>query len=150
MSKDKSSVKVKVNFKKRPGKFSIVYIILLIFVSIGVGFAFYKYIYKSNIAFLAIPIIILAGIFVNLKGIINIIDLLFNLYEVKSVVCTDVEYKKDEKGNISDKYSKVYFTNHKTGENLIYTFRYKSRFNKGSAYRIVHGKYSKTYAHISR
>lgn len=150
MSKIKEDVSVKIQFKKRPKKNSLVYLVSLIILSVGVSFIFYELIYKSEVAFLAIPIILIAGIFINIRGIINIIDFVFNLYTVTTVVCTDIDYKKDANGNISDKYSKVYFKDHRTGKNTVYTFRYKTKFSKGSAYRIIHGRLSGTYVSINR
>lgn len=150
MAKENNNLRIKVPFKKRPRKSDLFYLILIIIISIAVSFAFYKFIYESKIAFLAIPIILLAGIFINLRGIINLLDIIFNLYTITTVVCTAVEYKKDEHGNISDKYSKVYFKDFKSGKEIIYKFRYRTKFAKGSAYRIIHAKLSKTYAFIDR
>ncbi|MGL4453070.1 MAG: hypothetical protein ACRCTZ_18065 [Sarcina sp.] len=148
-SKNKS-ISVKLPWKKRPIKGSLFYLVVLILIAIGIGYGFYKYLYQSYIAFLAIPVIIIAGIFINLKGIINILDFIFNQYIVTTAVCTKVNYKYDEENKISDKYSQIEFKDYKNNESFTYTFRYRASFNEGTVYRLVRGKLSNTYVSIFR
>ena len=148
--KDVKPINIKLHIKKRPIKKSIGYLVLLIILAVAVGFGFYTYIYKSNVAFLAIPIIIIAGIFLNTKGIINIIDFIFNTYTVTTAVCTEIKYKYDKEENKSDKYSEVYFTDYKTNNILTYKFKYRVNLNEGSVYKITRGRFSNTYVAIFR
>lgn len=140
--------RVKIPIKKRPIKGSIIYLLTVIIISVIIGIAFYNYIYKSPIAFLSIPIVIIAGILVNIKAIVNIIDFIFNLYIVRTVVCTEVKYKYDKSNNISDKYSEVCFKDFRNNKVLKYKFGYRVKFTEGTAYRITHGKLSNTYVSV--
>ena len=148
--KDIKPINIKLHIKKRPVKKSVGYLLLVIILSFVVGFGFYNYIYKSNIAFLAIPIIIIAGIFINAKGIINIVDFIFNTYTITTFVCTEIKYKYDKENNKSDKYSEVYFIDYKTNNRFTYKFNYRVNFNVGSAYRITRGRFSSTYVAVFR
>ncbi|WP_297520622.1 hypothetical protein [uncultured Clostridium sp.] len=143
-------ISVKLPFKKRPIKGSLFYLIAIILLALIVGFGFYKYLYSSYIAFLAIPVIILAGIFINLRGIINILDFILNQYIVTIAVCTNVNYKYDEKKNINEKYSEIEFKDYKNNEIFKYRFRYKANFNKGTVYKITRGRLSNTYVSVLR
>ena len=147
---DSKSIRVKLPFKKRPIKGSLFYLVILILIAVGVGYGFYKYLYQSEIAFLAIPVIIIAGIFLNVRAIINILDFIFNQYIVTTAVCTKVNYKYDEKNKVSDKYSNVEFKDYKNNESFKYTFRYRTNFNEGTVYKLVRGRLSNTYVYIFR
>lgn len=139
------SNKVSVPIKKRPIKSSAIYLLSIIILGVVVSFALYEFLYKSYTAFLTIPIIIIGGIFLNGKSIINIIDYIFNLYEITVAVCTSVEYKTTKENDISDKYSLVYFTDFKNNKVIKIKFNYKVKFNEGNVYKITLGKLSKTY-----
>lgn len=139
------SNKVGIPLKRRPIKSSIIYLLSIIILGVAFSFALYEFLYKSYIAFLVIPIIIIGGILFNTKLIINIIDYIFNLYEITVAVCTDVEYKTTKENTISDKYSVVYFKDFKNNKVVKFKFNYKVKFKQGNVYKITHGKLSKTY-----
>lgn len=149
-SSSNKPISVKLPLKKRPIKGSLFYLAVTILIAIGVGFGFYKYLYSSYIAFFAIPIIIIAGIFINLRGIINIIDFIFNQYVITTAVCTEVKYKYDKDSNVSDKYSEIEFKDHKNNKIFKYKFHYRANFYKGNVYRITRGRLSNTYVSVFR
>ncbi|MGL4762539.1 MAG: hypothetical protein ACRCWG_13920 [Sarcina sp.] len=144
------AISVKLPLKKRPIKGSLFYLAVIIVIAILIGVGFYQYLYKSYIAFFAIPVVIIAGIFINLRGIINIIDFIFNQYIVTTAVCTNVIYKYDKENNISDKYSEIEFKDHKNSTVFKYKFRYRASFKQGNVYRITRGRLSSTYVSIFR
>ena len=134
---------IKLPLNRRPIKTSIMYLVAIIIISFACGYGLYNFLYKSNIAFLAIPVVFIMGIAIKSTEILNIIDFVCNSYVVTSAICTGVEYKGDKESESN--YSVVYFKDYKNNKEFKYEFNYKARFTKGTLYKITHGKFSKMY-----